>query len=187
MRHSLLLLVFVMSVSLEGCVPNNQPKPKPPLSTPMVQKVTIQIGANCPATSPIPPGNMTATEQTLLKLINDFRGGTGLKFLQPDAAGDIVGVAQWHAKDMAAHNAVAIVGSDGEDAFTHLGCAGGGANAFAGVATTVIALGYTTDPKAALNALLTNPAANAAILDPSQVMLFMGVGYSNGYWMIIMN
>ena len=114
----------------------------------------------------------------------------------PVANTTLTGVAQWHANDMAANNYVGLVGSDGEDAFNRLVNSGGTASAYTGI----VAVGPTTDPNAAFAALQANFSSNAVLLYNATWLspdlccpgnttgwTQIGVGYNNGYWMVIMN
>src|SRR5439155_1191546 len=87
-----------------------------------------------PSTS---PGTMTGNELTLANLIATHRYALGLP---SDPIN--VGVAQWHARDMAENGYVGFIGSDGEDPNRRIVCSGGSANTIVGV----IAVGYSTDP-----------------------------------------
>lgn len=124
---------------------------------------------------------MSGNELTLASLINSYRyfGYTLAPSAAPPNATN-VGVAQWHAQNMAKGHYVALVASDGEDPFRRIVCSGGAPN----VATSVIAVGYSTDPQGVFDGLQLDPGASA-ILANRNTKTSVSVGYSDGYWMII--
>ena len=123
--------------------------------------------------------SMNGPASVLANLISDYRAHAGLPTV---SANDVLtGVAQVQADDMAASNAVGLVGTDGEDAFQRLANSG-----YANVTVAVIAAGYSTDPTAVYDAMLTDSSANQALLLGNSAFNSIGVGYSNGYWMVIL-
>lgn len=117
----------------------------------------------------------------MVNLINGLRVQAGLGAL--GATTTPQGVAVFHAKDMAQHNYVGFVASDGEDVFRRLTCSGGMAN----VSTGVIAVGGSSSPNAVFDALQNDISSKNILLGNN---FFFGwtsltVGYSGGHWMII--
>ena len=117
--------------------------------------------------------------QALSNYINQWRtvhfGGT---VMSPNAI--MVGVAQWHAEDMANNDYVGIIGSDGEDPFVRVTCSGGPKN----VGEGVIAIGYSTDPFQVFQAVISDLGCQA-VIDPTFSFTTMSIGYYEGYWMIL--
>ena len=84
--------------------------------------------------------SMNGTASVLANMITDYREHAGLPTV---SANDVLtGVAQVQADDMAASNAVGLVGTDGEDAFQRLANSG-----YTNTNVAVIAAGYSTDPQ----------------------------------------
>lgn len=83
---------------------------------------------------------------------------------------------------MAAHGYVGEVGSDGEDAIQRMVCSG----AVLTKGAEVIAVGYSTDPYAVFEDINSNFAANQALYSGT-AYTNLSVGYSNGYWMIVIS
>ena len=83
---------------------------------------------------------------------------------------------------MATHNYVGIVASDGEDAVQRIVCSGLVPNAIG-----IVAIGYSTDPLAVYNAITQDEAAASLLIYSSVHYTSLSVGYSNGYWMVIIN
>lgn len=121
---------------------------------------------------------MSGGELTLANLINNGRGAAQEPALPPSSIN--VGVAQFHAQQMAASGSFSFVGTDGEDIFRRIVCSGGIAN----VPTGVIAIGYSTDPQAVFAALQNDYGAFAVMYDFT-FATNLSVGYSGGYWVII--
>lgn len=127
-----------------------------------------------------PAQAMNGTAAFLADLINADRSQTFLGNLPPNNI--LTGVAQFHAEDMAKHGSVGLIASDGEDPWTRVVCSGGPASTSVGV----IAIGYSTDPQAVLAAL--NADTNAfGILYGFGFATSLSVGYSDGYWMILVD
>ena len=85
---------------------------------------------------------------------------------------------------MATNNYVGLVGSDGEDPFARYVNSGGTTGDFAGA----IAVGPAATAQDAFNAMQVNPSADAVLLSNPNIFFFwtkIGVGYSNGYWMVM--
>src|SRR5947207_791934 len=101
-----LILFGVLLVPL-GCVPRvpSGPPTKPPV-------VGIwQMPPNCAGGPSVAKSTMTTNEVALYNLILDARSANKQNRPAPDPIA--VGVAQWHARDMANHAYVGFVGSDG--------------------------------------------------------------------------
>ena len=122
---------------------------------------------------------MNGPASVLANLISDYRARAGLPTVSANNV--LTGVAQVQADDMAASNAVGLVGTDGEDAFQRLANSG-----YTNATVAVIAAGYSTDPTAVYDAMLTDNSANQALMLHNSTFNSIGVGYSNGYWMVIL-
>src|SRR5207244_544903 len=59
--------------------------------------------------------SMTPTEFQMVAAIRAYRISIGKSGLFGGPNAGVIGVAQWHANDMATNNYVGLVGSDGED------------------------------------------------------------------------
>jgi hypothetical protein len=175
-----LLVVFFLSGG--ECSPrrDTNPEPAPPAPTPLQAPIvewSSTTAAICTGGNGASPGTMSGNELTLANLITLYRGNNPLP---PDPIN--VGVAQFQAADMAKHGAVSLVASDGEDALMRITCSGGTASTFTGV----IVVGFSTDPQAVMNALQADVNAAFVIADVTDFANTVSVGYSNGYWMIIL-
>ncbi len=174
MRRIHFLLAGVLLIPTWGCS-------KAPTHTPVTSTATTP--PTCGGGAGAPQGTMSGKELTLANLINSYRRapgfGQGPVGVPPNAVN--VGVAQWHVRDMDAHDYVGLVGWDGEDVFRRIVCSNGAP----GVSTGVIAVGYSTDPQAVFEALQTDPGSIAIIGDATK-KTSLSVGYRNGYWLIIL-
>ena len=173
-----LFIVFFFSVT--GC---DEKTTHPPLSAPETAYSYTPSAADATGGPSAPPVSMSGNALTLANLIINYRAQAGLdsgtNLLQPNDI--LAGVAQWHANDMANNSYVGLVGSDGEDVYNRL-TNSGYANKYAGA----IADGYSTDPQAVFNEMITNYSSNSVLLFSGQPLTSIGVGYSNGYWMVIL-
>jgi uncharacterized protein YkwD len=153
-----------------------------PLSTPVAAFNYTPKVSNGGASAPT--ASMNSNAMTLAELIIDYRLNAGISpalSATSTSSGILTGVAQWHAQDMAAHAYVGLVGSDGEDVFTRLANSGY-TNSYSGV----IADGYSTDPQVVFDALISNYSSDTILLFNGQSFANIGVGYSDGYWMVIL-
>ena len=125
---------------------------------------------------------MNSTETALAVRIANYR--TTIATLGTGPQNTImVGVARFHAADMAQHGYVGLVASDGEDPFRRIVCSSGAA----GKLTGIIAVGHSTDPEAVFNAMLADFGALEILSDTSNNLTSsLSVGYSGGYWMVIL-
>jgi uncharacterized protein YkwD len=174
----MLAVVFLSGSDCGGS--NHNSGPAQVIQKPQVEW-NVTSAATCNGGASAPAANMNKSAQILANLIATYQGDivTG----PPNTTN--VGVAQWHANDMATHGAVSLVGSDGEDALMRITCSGGTAS----TTTGVIAVGVDTDPQAIMNALLNDINANAmiqAFTTTNGATGSIAVGYSDGYWMIIL-
>ena len=178
--HRFVLIAFAIFASLEVCGCSPAPAPARPLSAPV--SIYTQTPATCGGVGiGAPPGTMNANALALANLITNYRAQLVIPL--PAANAVDVGVAQWHAQDMATHNYVGLVGSDGEDPFRRMVCSG----ALGGKNTGIIAVGYSTNPQAVFDALISDFSANSLIVYSFGAQWSsIGVGYSNGYWMVIL-
>ena len=177
-RRTALALLTITLLSAGECSPRRDTNAvtPPPFSAQTFINTTPPACNGGPAAA---QAIMNGPAAALAQMINMDRNNTQLGELQPDPV--MVGVAQFQAEDMAKHGYVGLVASDGEDAFTRIVCSGGAASTSVGI----IATGYSTDPGyvfAALNA----DYGGFSILYNSTFATSLSVGYSEGYWMIIM-
>ena len=166
------LLAALLAFSFVSCTRTPRAPTQPVLSA---QSATSPTCGGGPGAS---KGDMSGNEVTLVNLINNMRNHTGLANLPVNRT--IVGVAQYHALDMAASHQVSLVARDGEDPFRRIVCSGGAAS----VATGVVAVGRGTDPQLVFEAIQADISAFSTLYSPTYT-LSLSVGYNDGYWMII--
>ena len=178
MRPRLVSLIAMFAILNYGCTP--APPSVPPLLVPI--SATTNTASTCGGGPGAPSAAMAGNEVTLANLRNGHRLTVpgALKALPSDNI--MVGVARYHAQDMANYAYLGLVAHDGEDPFRRIVCAGGAG----GVQTGVIAAGYSTDPAQAYQAIIADSSASQ-VLYSSTVFISLSVGYSNGYWMVIVS
>ena len=176
-QRCLTLVALILPLFVNGCQAQPRARPaSPPVS--LASWTTPTCGGGPVA----PKGNMTDTESLLASLINGMRGQSGLNPGAPDPIA--VGVAQFHARNMSNSPYVGLVATDGEDPFRRLVCSGGPGNRV----TAVIAVGRGSDPNEVFDVLMEDFAARSILVSDNGGAGYsvLAVGYSDGYWMIIM-
>ena len=177
LRHALYCFVPAIAILTGASCTSNAPT-TPTLSTPVLGFETAP--AACGGGPPATAASMNSNATVLANLINGLRVKSGQPVLTPSAID--TGVGQWHANDMSAHSYIGLIGSDGEDVFRRITCSGGGGDAMA------IAVGYSTDPNAVFAALQQDSGARDLLVYTNFFFgSSFGIGYSNGYWMIVRN
>jgi uncharacterized protein YkwD len=184
-RRVAFVLFSVILLSGSDCGSSAPTTTTPAVSTPVTTLQTTPPTCGNDGTG-VPSGTMSGNELTLANLINSYRTQVinNLPFfpaLNPDPT--CVGVAQFHAADMAAHGYVGLVASDGEDALTRIVCSN---SSLASTQTGVIAVGVSSDPNAVFAALNADLSASQ-ILYSTPSFTSLSVGYNSGYWMIILS
>ncbi len=173
------LLTFILPaftlVVVHGCTAT--PPPPPPLATPVSS--TIVTPPTCGGGPAATPGTMDANEQLLANLINNLRGAAQEPPNPPSAVN--VGVAKFHAAEIAASGNMTFVGNDGEDMFRRIVCSGGLAN----TSTGIIIVGFSGDPHEVFRAIQDDYGAFGVMYNFA-FQTNLSVGYSGGYWVIIL-
>jgi hypothetical protein len=185
-RQILALAFFIAcSVALGGCHKKGSSSGSPTTGHGFPSHdsaATWSASVTCGGGSGSAGGTQTAIENQMIAAIRQYRAGLGLSALNGAVSASAIGVAQWFADDMNTHDYVGLVGSDGEDFLHRFACSRGGTSPING---GVIAVGQSDNIADVLAFLEGEPNANAVLTLSGGGNTRLAVGYSNGYWMII--
>ncbi|MFN7946645.1 MAG: CAP domain-containing protein [Blastocatellia bacterium] len=143
--------------------------------------LSLLVIISLPITAQTP--TLDAEEQTLLKLVNDYRAQNGLQPLKASIA--LTNAAKWMSGDMAGKNYFPYnhVDSQGRDPFQRMAAFNYGYNSWRG---ENIAAGYG-DAASTFNQWKNSPAHNANMLNANYAVIGIGRAYNAGatyrwYW-----
>lgn len=143
----------------------------PPTATPPTASPPT---ASAPPSSPAPTGTVPAYELQVVTIVNAVRLGAGCPAVRLDDR--LAAAALEHTRDMAGHDLLSHLGSDGSSAASRIDQAG----YFGQLTAENIARGYAT-PKAVMAAWMASAEHRANIVNCR--LLLIGVGYvARGSW-----